>query len=82
MYTISAALMLRGRVPGQVVGEGLRGMGGEEMGWVDGWFDGWFLSGVGVTAVGIWVGRKIGGEEWDDYGDDYGGGDIEMGKRS
>lgn len=82
MYTISAALMLRGRVPGQVVGEGLRGMGGGEMGWVDGWFDGWFLSAVGATVVGIWVGRKVRGGEWDDYWDDYGDGDIEMGKRS
>ncbi|KAL8766655.1 MAG: hypothetical protein Q9209_006638 [Squamulea sp. 1 TL-2023] len=82
MYTISAALMLRGRVPGQVVGEGLRGMGGGQSGWVDGWFEGWFLGGVGVTVVGIWVGRKIGGGvEWDE-GDDYGDGDVEMGKRS
>lgn len=81
MYTISAALMLRGRVPGQVVGEGLRGMGGAEMGWVDGWFDGWFLSGVGVTVVGIWIGRKIRDGEWDE-GNDYGESDVEMGKRS
>ncbi|KAL8861537.1 MAG: hypothetical protein Q9178_002061 [Gyalolechia marmorata] len=83
MYTISAALMLRGRVPGQVVGEGLRGMGGGQSGWVDGWFDGWFLGGVGVTIVGIWLGRKFGGTggEWDET-DDYGDGDVEMGKRS
>ncbi|KAL8995369.1 MAG: hypothetical protein Q9169_004877 [Polycauliona sp. 2 TL-2023] len=82
MYTISAALMLRGRVPGQVVGEGLRGMGGGQSGWVDGWFDGWFLGGVGVTITGIWLGRKIGGAgEWDDV-DDFGNGDVEMGKRS
>ncbi|KAI4254912.1 MAG: hypothetical protein L6R42_006997 [Xanthoria sp. 1 TBL-2021] len=82
MYTISAALMLRGRVPGQVVGEGLRGMGGGQSGWVDGWFDGWFLGGVGVTIVGLWIGKKIGGAgEWDEV-DDYGDGDVEMGKRS
>ncbi|KAL8791081.1 MAG: hypothetical protein Q9213_000288 [Squamulea squamosa] len=82
MYTISAALMLRGRVPGRVVGEGLRGMGGGQSGWVDGWFEGWFLGGVAVTIVGIWVGRKIGGSgEWDEV-DDYGEGDVEMGKRS
>ncbi|KAL9598320.1 MAG: hypothetical protein Q9219_004548 [cf. Caloplaca sp. 3 TL-2023] len=80
MYTISAALMLRGRVPGQVVGEGLRGMGGGEMGWVDGWFDGWFLGGVGVTVVGIWVGRKVRGEEWEE-GDGGWDGEVEMGKR-
>ena len=82
MYTISAALMLRGRVPGQVLGEGLRGMSGGDggaMGWVDGWFDGWFLGGVGVTTVGIWVGRKVGGSgEWGEDGEE----DAEMGKRS
>ncbi|KAL8798225.1 MAG: hypothetical protein Q9182_006850 [Xanthomendoza sp. 2 TL-2023] len=82
MYTISAALMLRGRVPGQVVGEGLRGMAGGQLGWVDGWFEGWFLGGVSITAVGIWVGRKVTGvREWDE-GDEYGEGDVEMGKRS
>ncbi|KAI4106846.1 MAG: hypothetical protein LQ339_002818 [Xanthoria mediterranea] len=82
MYTISAALMLRGRVPGQVVGEGLRGMAGGQSGWVDGWFDGWFLGGVSLTIVGIWIGRKFGGAgEWDEM-DDYGDGDVEMGKRS
>ena len=82
MYTISAALMLRGRVPGQVVGEGLREMGGGQSGWVDGWFDGWFLGGVGVTFVGIWMGRKIGGVGELDEMDDYGEGDLEMGKMS
>ncbi|CAO1598449.1 hypothetical protein XANCAGTX0491_002215 [Xanthoria calcicola] len=82
MYTISAALMLRGRVPGQVVGEGLRGMAGGQSGWVDGWFDGWFLGGVSLTIVGIWIGRKFGGAgEWDEV-DDYGEGDVELGKRS
>ncbi|KAL8647204.1 MAG: hypothetical protein Q9210_005692 [Variospora velana] len=81
IYTISAALLLRGRVlPGKVVGEGLRGMGGAEMGWVDGWFDGWFLGGVAITVVGVWVGRKVGGGEWGEY-DDYGNGDLEGGKR-
>lgn len=76
-YVISAALMLTGMMPGQVVGEGLRGLGGREMGWVDGWFERWFLGAVAVTAMGIWIGRKLGGEEWED--DE---GDLEMGKRS
>lgn len=76
-YVISAALMLTGMMPGQVVGEGLRGLGGREMSWVDGWFERWFLGAVVVTAAGIWVGKKIGGEEWAD--DD---GDLEGGKRS
>ena len=77
-YVISAALLLRGMMPGEVVGEGLKGLGGTEMGWVDWWFEGWFLGGVAVTGLGIWVGRQIGGSgEWDD--DE---GDLEMGKRS
>jgi len=83
-YVISAALMLRGMMPGDVVGEGLKGLGGgkEEMSWVDGWFERWFLGGVVITVAGIWLGRRIGGgDEWDDDFDDEGGG-LEMGKRS
>ncbi|MCJ1464165.1 hypothetical protein MMC07_002778 [Pseudocyphellaria aurata] len=78
-YVISAALILRGMMPGQVVGDGLRGLGGRDMtsGWVDGWFERWFLGGVVVTAVGIWIGSKLGpadgeDEEWE----------LEGGKRS
>ncbi|MCJ1449891.1 hypothetical protein MMC28_000219 [Mycoblastus sanguinarius] len=67
-YVISAALMLRGMMPGAVVGEGLYSIGGKKgVGWVDGWFERWFLGGVVVTVVGIWVGRKIGGSaDWED----------------
>lgn len=74
-YVISAALMLRGMMPGQVMGEGLRGLGRKnEMGWVDAWFELWFLGGVAVTAAGIWLGRKFGGEpEEDDWEVDCGG---------
>lgn len=76
VYVIGAALMLRGIVAGQAVGEGLRGLEGGDMGWVDGWFEVWFLGGVGVTVVGIWVGGKLGGgDEWEDE-------DLEGGKRS
>jgi hypothetical protein len=32
------------------------------------------------TAVGLWVGRRLKGREWDDDGD--GESDVEMGKRS
>lgn len=77
-YVISSALLLRGMMPGEVVGDGLKGLGGTEMGWVDWWFEGWFLGGVTVTALGIWVGRQIGGlGDWDD--DER---DVELGKRS
>ena len=82
-YVISAALMLRGMMPGSVMGEGLKSLvGGEDdMRWVDGWFERWFLCGVVITFVGIWFGRKFSGsDDWDDDFDDGGG--LEMGKRS
>ncbi|KAK3171879.1 hypothetical protein OEA41_003963 [Lepraria neglecta] len=81
-YVISAALMLRGMMPGAVVGEGLGALGGKEgVTWVDGWFERWFLGGAVITALGIWVGRKVGvGNEWDDDEFDEEGG-LEGGKR-
>lgn len=89
-YVISAALMLRGIMPGDVVAEGLRGLGGgtDRMRWLDGRFERWFLAGVAVTAVGIFLGRKMGGSDdwWEDGYDDDDiddrGGMLEMGKRS
>lgn len=80
-YVISAALMLRGMMPGAVIGEGLGTLGGEEgVSWVDGWFERWFLCGVVITAVGIWVGRKVGGNtDWEEDEYDEGGG-LESGK--
>lgn len=89
-YVISAALVLGGMMPGQVVGEGLRGLGGREMAWLDAWFERWFLGGVGLTAGGIWLGRKFGGGAdgefgggYDDEEDESGGlGLLEEGKRS
>ncbi|MCJ1350888.1 MAG: hypothetical protein MMC33_000869 [Icmadophila ericetorum] len=78
-YVISAALLLRGIIPGQVVSDHLKGLGGSELEWVDGWFEVWFLGGVLVTGVGIWIGRSIGNgvDGWDDDPDD-----MEMGKTS
>lgn len=69
-YVISAALMLGGIMPGQVVGEGLRALGGREMGWLDAWFERWFLAGVLLTAGGIWLGRKFAGGIYGAYDDD------------
>lgn len=82
-YVISAALMLRGMMPGAVVGEGLGALGGKDsVSWVDGWFERWFLGGVVITTVGIWVGRKVGGNgDWDEDEYDEGGG-LEGGKRN
>lgn len=82
-YVISAALMLRGMMPGAVLGEGLDALGGKDsVAWIDGWFERWFLGGVIVTVIGIWVGRKIGGsDDWeeDEYDDGVG---LEEAKRS
>ncbi|KAM0295853.1 hypothetical protein ACHAO9_000939 [Fusarium lateritium] len=69
-YVISASLLLRSQLPsalGSAVGSVLRGA--LSPAFVDGWFEGWFLVGSLVTAIGIWVGRKLGGDdEWDEYG--------------
>lgn len=69
-YVISSSLLLRSQLPtalGSAVGSVLRGA--LSPGFVDGWFEGWFLLGSLGTAIGIWVGRKLGGdEEWDDFG--------------
>ncbi|KAI5457790.1 Abscisic acid G-protein coupled receptor-domain-containing protein [Mariannaea sp. PMI_226] len=69
-YVISSSLLLRSQLPtalGSAVGSVLRGALSPSF--VDGWFEGWFLFGSLLTAVGIWVGRKLSGDEdWDDYG--------------
>ncbi|KAK3401256.1 Abscisic acid G-protein coupled receptor-domain-containing protein [Sordaria brevicollis] len=60
-YVISSALLLRSNLPrevGRSVGDALESA--LEPGFVDRWFEGWFLVASGLTAVGIWVGRKMG----------------------
>ncbi|KAB5558152.1 Abscisic acid G-protein coupled receptor-domain-containing protein [Coniochaeta sp. 2T2.1] len=70
-YVISSALLLRSNLPrevGRSVGDALESA--LEPAFVDRWFEGWFLVASAVTAVGIWVGRQIGGSgmgEWDDW---------------
>lgn len=45
-----------------------------EPGFVESWFDGWFLCASVGTAVGIFLGRKLGeGEDWED--------DVEVGQK-
>ncbi|KAJ9142510.1 Golgi pH regulator [Coniochaeta hoffmannii] len=75
-YVISSALLLRSNLPrdvGRSVGDALESA--LEPAFVDRWFEGWFLLASAATAVGIWVGRQIGGSgmlgEWDDW-DDFG----------
>ncbi|OIW33373.1 hypothetical protein CONLIGDRAFT_569349 [Coniochaeta ligniaria NRRL 30616] len=70
-YVISSALLLRSNLPrevGRSVGDALESA--LEPAFVDRWFEGWFLLASAVTALGIWVGRQIGGSglgEWDDW---------------
>ncbi|KAH6664355.1 Abscisic acid G-protein coupled receptor-domain-containing protein [Plectosphaerella plurivora] len=71
VYVISAALLLRSNLPsemGSAVSEALRSA--LDPRFVDGWFESWFLVASAVTAVGLWVNRKItgDGDDWDDYG--------------
>ncbi|KAK4189539.1 Abscisic acid G-protein coupled receptor-domain-containing protein [Podospora australis] len=72
-YVISAALLLRSSLPkevGRSVGDALESA--LEPGFVDRWFEGWFLLASLMTALGIWIGRKVSGgfegEEWDEFG--------------
>jgi Abscisic acid G-protein coupled receptor/The Golgi pH Regulator (GPHR) Family N-terminal len=79
-YVISSALLLRSNLPsdvGSVIEEAL-GSGVLDALFVERWFEGWFLIGGVGTALGIWLGRKLGdsGEEWDDFA-----GDIESGQK-
>lgn len=74
-YVISASLLLRGQLPadagGAAVGGVLRGALSPQF--VDGWFEAWFLLGSALTALGLWVGRRLAGdghEPW--WDDDYG----------
>ena len=83
MYVISSALMLRGMMPQEVgsVINGALGAGLLEPRWVQKWFDGWFMTAVMLTALGVFLGRQLGGSNMfdDDAAWDN---DIEMGKRT
>ncbi|KAL2124460.1 hypothetical protein VTJ04DRAFT_825 [Mycothermus thermophilus] len=71
-YVISAALMLRGSLPrevGRSVTDALEGA--LDPAFADRWFEGWFLVASAGTALGIWVGRKVGGSAGDDDWDDF-----------
>jgi hypothetical protein len=80
MYVISAALLLRKNLPGEV-GSGVQEALGKGLGpnFVEDWFEGWFLCGVAATMMGVWLGRKLGGEDIEEGWE----GDVEVGwKRS
>lgn len=78
-YVISSALLLRSNLPEEVSGVITEALGAPLEGrFVEAWFESVFLVAVGLTATGILVGRKVGGngDDWDDDGS------IEMGKQS
>jgi hypothetical protein len=77
-YVISSALLLRSNLPAEVSSVITEALGAPLEGrFVEAWFESVFLVAVGLTATGILVGRKVGGND-DDWDDD---GSIEMGKR-
>ena len=66
------------REVGNVINDAL-GAGALDAGWVQKWFDMFFIGAVILTAQGLWIGRKLGGNDsWDDETWDE---DLEMGKR-
>jgi hypothetical protein len=82
-YVISSALLLRSNLPrevGRSVGDALSSA--LEPGFVDRWFEGWFLSAAVLTAIGIFLGRKLGGGagDWDDW-DEFAGEEMGLGQK-
>jgi hypothetical protein len=76
-YVISSALMLRSNLPKDVGSLISDALGAPLEPWrVEAWFDAWFLGAAGLTALGIWAGKKI--QEADEDDDQ----NVEMGKRS
>ncbi|QIW94797.1 hypothetical protein AMS68_000315 [Peltaster fructicola] len=70
-YVISSALLLRANLPAEVSGVITEALGAPlESSFVEAWFESWFLVAVGLTAVGIFIGRKVAGgnDDWDDDG--------------
>jgi hypothetical protein len=81
-YVISSALLLRSNLPPEMKSKIGDALGAPlEPAFTEKWFEGWFLLASAATAAGLWIGRRLKGNEWDDDGEG-GDGDVEMGKRS
>jgi len=77
-YVISNALLLRSNLPVEMKTVVSEALGSPlEPAFVEQWFEGWFLVATIGTALGIYLGRKVSGGDWDDLDD----GDIEMGQK-
>ncbi|KAI9826103.1 MAG: hypothetical protein M1832_000552 [Thelocarpon impressellum] len=80
-YVISSALLLRSSLPSEVGSVVADALGGAPLdpAFADRWFEGWFLTASALTAAGLVLGRRFGGDGEDDYGE----ADLEPGdKRS
>ena len=79
-YVISSALMLRSNLPVEMKSAISEALGAPlEPAFTERWFEGWFLLASLVTAAGLWSGKRLKGQGWDDD-DEIGDGDVEMGK--
>jgi hypothetical protein len=79
-YVIASAILLGSNLPEDISSVVTDALGTPlEALFVETWFEGWFLVAVGLTAVGIWLGRKFGSgagmddDSWDDDGKSGGG---------
>ncbi|KAF2872041.1 Abscisic acid G-protein coupled receptor-domain-containing protein [Massariosphaeria phaeospora] len=81
-YVISSALLLRSNLPVEMKSAISDALGAPlEPRFTERWFEGWFLTASAMTMLGLWVGRRLNGQGWDDD-DDLGDGDMEIGKMS
>jgi hypothetical protein len=81
-YVISSALLLRSNLPPEMKSKIGDALGAPlEPGFTERWFEGWFLTASAATVLGLWLGKRLKGGEWDDDGDG-GDADIEMGKNA
>lgn len=81
-YVISSALLLRSNLPPEMKSKIGDALGAPlEPSFTERWFEGWFLAASAATVVGLWIGRRLKGAEWDDN-DEGGEPDVELGKRS
>ncbi|KAL1610226.1 hypothetical protein SLS60_001891 [Paraconiothyrium brasiliense] len=79
-YVISSALLLRSNLPVEMKSAISEALGAPlEPAFTEKWFEGWFLLASASTAVGLWAGKRLKGQGWDDE-EDLGEGDLEMGK--
>lgn len=77
-YVISNALLLRSNLPIEMKSVVSEALGSPlEPGFVEQWFEGWFLVATIGTGMGIYLGKKVSGGDWDDLED----ADIEMGQK-